>query len=217
MKFSQLLPFVCLVLFYSSHCWGQEASTLNSSLMAMGWKASEINAANTAAHSPYLQPQEKEVILIINLVRLYPQHFLQRIVAPILEEDPSLRENSYFNSLFTDLQSQQSISALQPDETLSRLARDYAISSGKDGYFGHGNFSQRINELKCMGWQGENIHYGSNEPLDIVVDLLIDNNVPSLGHRKNLLSESYEFVGVGIASHSSEYKRVCVIDFSSCR
>lgn len=217
MKFSAFLALIFLNVFPAFQSTGQENISLRSKLLTMGWRAPEIDSANTAAEAGFLQSEEKEVIMITNLVRLYPQLFLQRILIPVVAENSSYEENSYFKSLIRDLQSQKPLPALQPDEALTRLARDFAVSSGKKGFIGHGDFDRRMKKIQCMGWKGENINYGADNPLDIVIQLLIDNNVPSLGHRKNLLDASYRFIGVGIAPHRSEYRTVCVMDFSSCK
>lgn len=217
MKFSALLALLFLFFFPILPTTSQDNISIRSRLLMMGWREPEIDSANTAAEAKFLQPEEREVILITNLVRLYPQIFLQRVLISGFTENISYEDNSYYRSLIKDLQSQKPLPALQPDETLTRLARDYAISSGKKGFIGHGDFDRRMKKIQCMGWKGENINYGANDPLDIVVQLLIDNNVPSLGHRKNLLDASYRFIGVGMAPHKSEYRTVCVMDFSSCR
>ncbi|MBL0357999.1 MAG: hypothetical protein IPP72_14465 [Chitinophagaceae bacterium] len=39
------------------------------------WTAAQLNEANTAADLEYLSAPEKQVILYINLCRLYPQQF----------------------------------------------------------------------------------------------------------------------------------------------
>jgi uncharacterized protein YkwD len=46
-----------------------------------------------------------------------------------------------------------------------------------------------------------------------VVRLLIDENVPSRGHRENILNAEFRFVGVGVRPHAT-YGTVCVQDFA---
>lgn len=217
MKFSALLVLFVLITLPVFLATDQENISLRNKLLTMGWREPEIDSANTAAEAGFLQPEEREVILITNLVRLYPQLFLQRMLISVVTENSSYEDNSYFRSLIKDLQSQKPLPSVQPDEAMTSLARDFAISSGKKGFIGHGDFDRRMKKIQCMGWKGENINYGADNPLDIVNQLLIDNNVPSLGHRKNLLDASYRFVGVAIAPHKSEYRTVCVMDFSSCK
>lgn len=60
---------------------------------------------------------------------------------------------------------------------------------------------------------GENIDYGNSSPRDIVLSLLIDDGVPSRGHRANILKKQYEFIGVARGYHKT-YGVMCVITFT---
>ena len=58
---------------------------------------------------------------------------------------------------------------------------------------------------------GECCDYGSNDPVEIIITLLIDKDITSLGHRKILLGK-YTSVGISIQPHSS-YRFNTVLDF----
>lgn len=53
-----------------------------------------------------------------------------------------------------------------------------------------------------------------NVAQEIVIQLLIDDGVLSRGHRKNILSNEFNFVGVSFGQHS-KHKCICVMDFAS--
>ena len=90
---------------------------------------------------------------------------------------------------------------------------DYAISSGLAGIIGHKNFDQRFSSLYRSGKTvGENCAYRQQNALDAVIDLLIDQDEPSLGHRHNILSPDFTRAAVSVAPHR-EYDSVWVIDF----
>jgi uncharacterized protein YkwD len=59
---------------------------------------------------------------------------------------------------------------------------------------------------------GECCYYGVEDAFDIIVDLLIDQGVSSLGHRKICLSPSYTELGVSIQPHKT-YSSNTVLDF----
>lgn len=181
-------------------------------LISRGWDKATLEMANTAKETEYLSNEEKDIILFINLVRLKPLSFLK---FHILNVEAYYDNKYYYQSLVDTLEEMQPVPALLPDAMLASIAKNYAIYSGKVGFVGHGNFSQRMNKIKCRGTRAENISYGIQSPEWIVIDLLVDNNVPSLGHRKNILDLSLRFIGVGIAYHKG-YDCNCVIDFSSC-
>jgi uncharacterized protein YkwD len=82
------------------------------------------------------------------------------------------------------------------------MARRFAIQSGKKGVYGHTRYNQRYNSYGShLNYDGENIQYGLQKPLDIVMDLLIDEGIASLGHRKNILSSEFSVIGIGFAKH----------------
>jgi uncharacterized protein YkwD len=57
----------------------------------------------------------------------------------------------------------------------------------------------------------ENCQYGYNDGLSIVIDLLIDEEIPDLSHRKSLLNSEVKFIGVAIRKHKI-YRYNCVIE-----
>ena len=63
-----------------------------------------------------------------------------------------------------------------------------------------------------QGYTGENISYGDDNARNIVIQLLVDDGVPSRGHRKNILNFKFDEVGVSVGKHSG-YGSMCVIDF----
>lgn len=109
--------------------------------------------------------------------------------------------------------------ALAPSRGLARAARDHALDQGPRGGLGHtgsdgSSMGDRIGRYGT--WDGsaaENISYGSDSPRDVVISLLVDDGVPSRGHRVNILNGSSRLAGVGCGRHT-EYRTMCVIDFA---
>jgi uncharacterized protein YkwD len=60
---------------------------------------------------------------------------------------------------------------------------------------------------------GENIDYGATG-LQVVIDLIVDDGVPSRGHRRNVLDPAFRAVGIAVGPHRT-YGTMCVIDFTS--
>jgi uncharacterized protein YkwD len=60
----------------------------------------------------------------------------------------------------------------------------------------------------------ENCQYGYGDALSIVIDLLIDEGIPSLSHRKSLLNPEVLYIGVSIKKHKT-YVFNTVIELSS--
>jgi hypothetical protein len=84
------------------------------------------------------------------------------------------------------------------------------------GGIGHkGSDSTLIEErVKLYGsWQGgigENITYGDDSARERILTWLIDDGVPSRGHRRRLLSNDYNVAGVSCGAHP-EFSAMCVL------
>jgi len=168
----------------------------------------QLKAANTAENYGKLSKDEKEVIQIANLFRMYPSKIADEYLTPYFKKNKS-EVNSYTKSLLTDLKKAKACLALLPEDICMKSALSHAEKMGKSGKTGHDGMSQR---LKPYGFAGENCDYGNSQALDIIMSLMIDEGVPSLGHRKNILDADYTHIGVSIRVHK-KYGDNCVMDF----
>lgn len=162
------------------------------------WTRAELAKANTAADVPHLTEAEKEVVLYVNLARMYPQKFLkyelQNYERP--EGYTSLdRQSSYYRSLVAELQTMRSLSPLKFDSYMRKLAAAWADEMNRRGVVGH-------DRTESKGYYAtECCQYGFDHGRDIVISLLIDEGVPSLGHRKNLFNTEITTIGVAVRPH----------------
>lgn len=176
------------------------------------WESNHIALCNTAKNCDYYSEEEKKVILLINLVRTNPALFCETYLKKH-KQKYKVKNTSYYKSLVKTLKSIHPMSALSPDKSIYEAANSHAIASGKKGSSGHQNFDKRKDQSNC-DYFGENCSYGYSDAENIVMQLLIDEGVKSLGHRENILNESYSLIGLGIAKHKV-WKWNCVIDFGS--
>lgn len=190
-----LLFFVCCALSLASY--------------SQVWSADQLAAANTANSTNYLTQVEKDVILYINLSRLYPQQFAQQEVEnyygpPDMGE--YVKNSSYRFSLISDLKNLQPMVALQPDDQIYNYAKCFAIEGGNNGIVGH----TRIN---CPGSKyAECASYGMETGKDIALQWLIDDSTPSLGHRRNCLDTAFTKIGASFHTHT-KYRYCAIADF----
>jgi uncharacterized protein YkwD len=148
---------------------------------------------------------EQEILEVINEFRKDPQSFLKNVINPYIENN-NLRSNRYARSLIRDLQNQSPLPLFEIDSSLQEMAKDFAVKCGKRGWYGHRNYNERFDKYAShLSRDGENIQYGLKKPKEIVVDLLIDEDVPSLGHRKNLMSKDFSVIGIGFSEHERIY------------
>jgi len=177
--------------------------------------------ANTGVNATYLTEEEKKTIMLVNLARLDGARYLQSYFqeynnTPYAKMNSS--PNKYMVSLRRDLDKVKNLPMLMPDEGLFKAAKYHAKDAGKNGLVGHTSsngteFGKRLPKY-VKGWNqlAENCSYGYEDAANIVGQLLLDENVPSLGHRKSIINPKLEYIGVAIAPHS-EYRFNCVMDF----
>jgi uncharacterized protein YkwD len=111
------------------------------------------------------------------------------------------------------------IGPLRFNEGLARAARRHAQDIGPRGALEHvgsdgSRLSDRLNRLGT--WQGliaENIGTLEVDPRQVVIQLLVDDGVPSRGHRHNLFNPDLHQAGAGSAPHR-DYRVVTVIDYA---
>ena len=65
-----------------------------------------------------------------------------------------------------------------------------------------------------QGMCGENIALGTDSADAIVIQMIVDDGIPSRGHRGNVMNEEYHVVGICVGAHS-KFKHVCIVDFAS--
>lgn len=149
---------------------------------------------NSARLVPWMSQNEKMTLYWLNVARLDPKGFCRRFVLPAYRRDTS---NAYLASLVDYMMRMRPRNALMPDQTQYNNAACHARSSGARGYVGH---TRQTAECRTA-YYGECCAYGNSDPLRIILQLLIDEGVPSLGHRYICFGR-YEVVGIATAPHS---------------
>jgi len=179
------------------------------------WDAELVRSLNTGAESEYLNEEEQKVILFMNMARhdgpLFERTFLRSYI-----QENRLENSSYIRSLQRDLKKTSRLAALIPEKDLTAVAQGHARKTGEKGTTGHSDFKKRFDPLLGNPYTqvGENCSYGYAKAIDIVISLLIDEGIKSLGHRNNMLSREFNSVGVAIRSHR-KFRINCVMDFGS--
>jgi uncharacterized protein YkwD len=168
------------------------------------WNNEKYLKCNTAVNANYLTPDEKEVIYILNLARANPELFSNTVI----KKYPATH-SAYYTSLFNDITKLKPLKLLYPDSLCYAGAFCHAVNAGAEGYVGHTRSNEDCN--RKWYYNGECCDYGNNNPLDIIMSLLIDEGVASLGHRKICLSP-YNKIGVSIQPHKL-YRYNSVLDF----
>ncbi len=176
----------------------------------------------------YLTDLEKEVVRELNAVRSDPPGYAKHVRAMLkyfngaLMEYPgeiAIRTNegkAAVQECYEYLMDASPIDTLKPSKGMSLAAKDHVDDQGDTKNTGHTGTDgsspfDRINRYgQWLTTAGENIDYGNNIARRIVISLLVDDGVPSRGHRKNIFNPAFKVVGVACGPHGM-YRHMCVM------
>lgn len=177
---------------------------------------------------------EEEIVQVLNHVRTDPKEFALRELKPLLNcydgliyKPPQLESIlvqtvegiAALEECITFLQKAEPIAPLMLDNGLGHAAQDHVKdigSSGKTEHAGSDGSSMSDRMDRYGEWQGtcgENIALGTDDARAIVVQLLVDDGIPTRGHRTNIMNDEYRVVGIAVGQHC-KFKKVCVMDFA---
>jgi len=190
-----------------------------------------IKVLDVARDVDYLTDIEKDVILELNMVRSNPKKYAELYIQPMLKY---FNENKYSEPGKTTIITQEgavsvqecieelsqaaSIGILTFEKGLYLAAKDHAMDLSKTGLTGHegsdgSKLRDRVNRYGNAGALGETISYAKNTGRSIVIQLLVDDGVPSRGHRNIIMNGSYTQVGSSVETHP-RYGNLCVTDYA---
>jgi uncharacterized protein YkwD len=193
----------------------------------------DIETLDTAKDLTYLTGVEKDVILEMNKARSNPKKYAELYIQPRLKyysgnnySEPGqitivTQEGAKaLNNCISAMSKMQSVPLLKPELGLSLGTKDHVTDQGKTGQTGHDGSDRstpftRIQRYgKGYNTAGENLAYGSASGRDIIVDLLVDDGVPSRGHRTNIMNKSFTQTGVSVGPHP-QYRTMCAITYAN--
>ena len=190
--------------------------------------------ALTAASAPALEARqslEAGVLARINYARQHPRDYARQLRAyrlyihdgilflPGDESGVYTREGTRAVDEAIDfLENQPALPALTEGQLLSLAARDHADEQGERGSEGHvsrdgAGPGDRVKRRGGDSFVAESISYGFADADAVVRQLIIDDGVPSRGHRNLLFTGDFRFAGVGCAEHRRLHY-LCVVDLS---
>lgn len=179
----------------------------------------------------YLSKLENEVLQEMNLARTAPQTY-----AKLLEDYRNTFEGKlvkrpgdldFQTNEGTDavdeairfLKKQEPLGSLRPSKGMSRAAKDHVRDQGPRGLVGHvgtkgDDIEARLNRHGKWNIRiAENISYGMKTGRSVVIQLIVDDGVPSRGHRENMFEAKFQRAGVACGPHK-EFGIMCVQTFA---
>lgn len=164
-----------------------------------------------------LSVYDQQVVYYLNYARKNPQIFLDKAINVFIANHPEIK-SGYITSLQTTYKTLQPLCIIYPDYVISKVSMAHAVDLRIHNIISHNStdgrtFQERVGSLikECAS---ENIHATMRyNPLEAILSLLFDFNVPDLGHRKSLLDKRFTRGGFGSSVVQNQYS-VLVIDFS---
>jgi len=127
--------------------------------------------------------------------------------------------DAVFKEAISFLKSLPSLPPLTWDENLCKSAQEHVNDIGPKGLLlyqssdgtepedriaKYGNYSESL---------GENIDFGPNDAMGVIISLTLDDGEEQRPHRENLFKEDYHKVGIACGPHETEFQ-MCVMDFA---
>ena len=127
--------------------------------------------------------------------------------------------DNVFKEAINFLKNLPSLKPLQWDENLCRSAQEHVDDIGpkglllyqsSDGTEPEDRISKYGNYAESLG---ENIDFGPNDAMGVIISLTLDDGEEERPHRENLFKPDYQKVGIACGPHKTEFQ-MCVMDFA---
>lgn len=109
--------------------------------------------------------------------------------------------------------------AFELDQQLCCSAKEHVLDIGPKGLLSYQSSNgtepeERISKYgNYVEALGENIDFGPNDALGVIVSLTLDDGEEDRPHRDNIFKSDYKKIGIACGPHKSEYQ-MCVMDFA---
>lgn len=194
------------------------------------WDLSKIDLARNLSNWSNI---EKDLVLATNMARTNPALFSKEYLEPLLNSfdgNTLIRKNGErirteegkkaVQEAIDFLTKQKSLGILSISNGIRKGSMDHVKDIGLKGLTQHDGTDNsspwdRMDRYgTATGLSSENISFGTNDGINVVLDLIVDDSVPSRGHRENIFTPELKFIGVACGEHKT-YGVMCIQDFAS--
>ena len=127
--------------------------------------------------------------------------------------------DNVFKEAIQFLKSLPPLKPLQWDQNLARTAQEHVDDIGPKGLLLYQSSDgtepeERISKYGTyVDSLGENIDFGPNDAMDVIISLTLDDGEEERPHRENLFKADYQKVGIACGPHKTEFQ-MCIMDFA---
>ena len=124
-----------------------------------------------------------------------------------------------FNDAIKFLRKIQPLPPLEWDDTLCKSAQEHVNDIGPKGLLTYqsSDGTEPENRITKFGNYrenlGENIDFGPNDEIDVIVSMTLDDGEIDRPHRNNLFKNDFKKIGIACGPHKTEFE-MCVMDFA---
>ena len=155
----------------------------------------------------------------LELIRTYLDPDTNILSEPNKIQIQMVEGDNVFKEAIQFLKSLPPLKPLQWDENLCRSAQEHVDDIGpkglllyqsSDGTEPEDRISKYGNYVESLG---ENIDFGPNDAMGVIISLTLDDGEEERPHRENLFKQDYQKVGIACGPHKTEFQ-MCVMDFA---
>ena len=126
--------------------------------------------------------------------------------------------DNVFKEAIAFLKSLKPLQPLEWDQNLYSSAEEHVNDIGPKGLLLYQSSDgtepeDRINKYCNYETLGENIDFGPNDAMGVIISLTLDDGEEQRPHRENLFKEDFNKVGIACGPHQTEFQ-MCVMDFA---
>ena len=179
------------------------------------------------------EQKAKDIFNLINNFRKNPRELAKKLelIRTYLDPDTNILSepnkiqiqmvegDNVFKEAIQFLKSLPPLKPLQWDPNLARSAKEHVDDIGpkglllyqsSDGTEPEDRISKYGNYIESLG---ENIDFGPNDAMGVIISLTLDDGEEERPHRENLFKQDYQKVGIACGPHKTEFQ-MCVMDFA---
>lgn len=170
----------------------------------MGWDLAILDTS-----IPEMKEDEVDLLILLNKVRTNPKLFVSQY----------LKGEENENDLSEVLLNMDILNPLSTNKKIYEVSKKHAIDLGLNELAGHISsngmtMEDRLNSNSIFTKVfAENCIFGYNDPMEIMLRLLIDEDNENRNQRKIILSKEFNTIGISIEPHSGEFCWSCIQDF----
>jgi len=191
-----------------------------------------LNLGTSFNSRNYKVPTSQQILDELNFVRTNPKGYVKFLKEHLKTfngmtyvDDEGFQTTSHegvraVNECIKVLENTLPMQALTINEALTSSALWFAKDSAIHSIVGHvgsdgSSVRDRTYRAGFSGAVGEICDYGEFSARRHVMRFLIDDGVPSRGHRTNILNSKFSQVGIGLSLESDDFGTVLVADFGN--